>query len=95
MISFSLFLNNPFSNRWENLYNKAIAVSKNMSAEFEVYRDNTIISLMFGWSIRQSHAGVMLDLGLLGYSISFQFYDNRHWNAKKGCFYENGDGEFE
>ena len=91
MISFSLFLNNPFSNRWESLYNKSIAVSKNMSAEFEVFRDNTIISLMFRWGIRQSHAGVMLDLGLLGYSISLQFYDNRHWNYEEDRFDDWGD----
>jgi hypothetical protein len=91
MISFSLFLSNPFSNRWANIYNRTIAVSKNMTAEIEVYRDNTIVSLMFRWAIRQSHGGVMLDIGVLGYSVSVQCYDNRHWNAEAGRYYNYGE----
>ena len=94
MISFSFFLSNPFSNRWENIFTRTVAVSKNMTAEFEVFRDNTIVSLMFRWAIRQSHGGVMLDIGLLGYSLSLQCYDNRHWNPEEGRYYDyNEKGE--
>jgi len=26
----------------------------------------------------------MIDIGLLGYSLNFNFYDNRHWNTTEG-----------
>jgi hypothetical protein len=50
---------------------------------------------MFNWTVRQSHAGLDLELGLFGYNVHFQFYDNRHWNVKEGCWmvYTEEDGE--
>jgi hypothetical protein len=33
---------------------------------------------------RQDHAGLNIELGLLGYHIGFTFYDNRHWNEEEG-----------
>ena len=88
MISFSFNLSNPFSSRWENIFNRSVVFDKyHKAAEFEIYRDNTIISLMFRWSARQSHAGILLDIGLLGYTVSAQYYDTRHWNDEAGRFY--------
>jgi hypothetical protein len=45
---------------------------------------------MFNWTIRQSHAGLDLELGLFGYNIHFNFYDIRHWdqNTQKWEVYE-------
>lgn len=95
MINFSFSLTNPFSNRWDNIWNKVISTPHpSKCIELEVYRDNTIVSFMFRLTTRQSHAGLMIDVGLLGYSASFQFYDIRHWNAEAGRYYiydeENG-----
>jgi hypothetical protein len=39
---------------------------------------------MFNWTVRQDHAGLDIDLGLFGYNIHFNFYDNRHWNSEEG-----------
>jgi hypothetical protein len=38
---------------------------------------------MLNWTIRQSHAGLDLELGLFGYNIHFKFYDSRHWDFEK------------
>jgi hypothetical protein len=49
---------------------------------------------MFNWTVRQSHAGLDLELGLFGYNVHFNFYDNRHWNSKEGrwMFYNEEEG---
>jgi hypothetical protein len=86
MIHFSIGLLNPFSNRWDNIYNRS-AVHGNKAVEFEVYRDTTIISFAFRWNIRQDHAGMNLELGLFGYTVSVHYYDTRHWNEEAGRFY--------
>jgi hypothetical protein len=43
-----------------------------------------MVSFNFSWTIRQSHAGLDIDFGLLGYCFHFNFYDNRHWNYTEG-----------
>lgn len=95
MINLSFNLTNPWSKRWKNVWNKLILTPHpSKCIELEVYEDNTIVSFMFRWAIRESHAGVTIDFGLLGYSVSFQFYDIRHWNYEAGRYYiydeENG-----
>ena len=88
MINFSFGLNNPWCNRWANVWNKVIPTPHpSKCIELEVFKDSTIVSFMFRLTTRQSHAGVMIDLGLLGYSFSFQFYDIRHWNTEAGRYY--------
>jgi len=87
MIHFSVGLRNPFSDRWDNVYNRSAVVDKfHKAVEIEVYRDTTIISFAFRWTIRQDHAGMSLDLGLFGYTVSAQYYDTRHWNEEAGRF---------
>ncbi len=88
MISFSFGLNNPFSSRWDNIYNRSAVLGKK-AVEFEIYRDTTILGCSFRWTTRQDHAGVNLELGLLGYTVSFQYYDTRHWDNEKNqwCVY--------
>jgi hypothetical protein len=31
--------------------------------------------------MRQSHAGIHINVGLLGYSVGVELCDNRHWNT--------------
>lgn len=86
MINVSFGLRNPFSDRWDNIYNRSKVLGKK-AVEFEVYRDTTIVSFAFRWNIRQDHAGMNLELGLFGYTVSAQYYDTRHWNEEAGRFY--------
>ena len=84
MISFNFTLRNPWSNRFENLWCRVYATPfDNKFIELEVTRDFTLVSFMFNWTVRQSHAGLDLEAGLLGYCVHFNFYDSRHWNFEK------------
>ena len=83
MISISFYFNNPWSNRWSNVWNRAYSTPfKNKFVELEFIKDNSILSFMFRLTTRQSHGGLEMELGVLGYSFSFNFYDNRHWDSE-------------
>ena len=85
MISLNFNLRNPCSNRFENLWCRVYNTPfQNKYVELEVTRDFTLLSFMFNWTVRQSHAGLDLELGVIGYNVRFNFYDNRHWNIKEG-----------
>jgi hypothetical protein len=84
MISINFNLRNPWSNRFENLWCRAYKTPlKNKFIELECYKDSYIVSFNFNWTIRQSHAGLDIELGVFGYCVHFNFYDNRHWNAEE------------
>lgn len=85
MINFNFNLTNPWSKRWSNIWCRVYDLPiKNKFFELEVFKDTTIVSFGFRLTTRQDHAGLMLDMGLLGYSFIANFYDNRHWNSKEG-----------
>jgi hypothetical protein len=95
MISFNFNLRNPWSGTFKNLWCKYYATPfKHKFIELEFYRDSSLLAINFNWTIRQSHAGLDLDFGLLGYNIHFNFYDNRHWNSEEGrwMFYDEENG---
>lgn len=90
MISLNFNIRNPWSTQFENLWSKSyLTPFKNKFIEFEVTRDFTLISFMFVWTVRQSHAGLNIELGLFGYCFHFNFYDCRHWDYENNC-YERG-----
>lgn len=94
MISFNFNIRNPWSNRFENLWNRVYDTPfKYKFIELEVTRDFTIISFMFNWTVRQSHAGLDLELGVFGYNAHFNFYDIRHWNTEAGRYYQYNEEE--
>jgi hypothetical protein len=88
MIDLSFTISNPWGRTWRPLraysYNTPF---KNKYIEIETIRDNTIASFEFKITANQSHAGLYLGLGLLGYVVNFTFYDSRHWD------YKNNDWE--
>jgi len=84
MLSLNFNIRNPWSDRFENLWCRGYATPfDNKFIELEVTRDFTLVSFMFDWTVRQSHAGLNIELGLFGYCVHFNFYDNRHWNYEK------------
>jgi hypothetical protein len=96
MISFNFNLRNPWSKEFKNLWSTFyVTPFKNKFIELEVYKDSSIISFNLNWTIQQSHAGLDFEIGLAGYCMHFNFYDNRHWNHEEGrwMFYteENGN----
>jgi hypothetical protein len=92
MISFNFNLSNPWSKRWKNVWSKTYNTPfEHKFLELEVIKDSSIVSLMFRLSTRQSHGGLNMELGLVGYSFNFNFYDNRHWNYELDRYYNYGE----
>lgn len=96
MIYFGFNITNPWSKRWTNVWNRVYDTPHpSKYIELEVFKDATIASFTFRLGLRESHSGLMIDAGLLGYSFSFNFYDIRHWNTEAGRYYmyneENGE----
>lgn len=88
MIYFGFNIANPFGRRWDNVWAKTYDTPfKNKFLELELLRDSTILSFSFRLTTRQDHAGLMMDLGVLGYSFNFNWYDGRHWNSEAGRYY--------
>jgi len=93
MIYINVNLRNPWSHKFNNLWADAYATCfKNKFIELEVYQSSCILSFMLNWSFRQSHAGLDIELGLLGYCVRFNFYDNRHWNIAEGRWMRSDEG---
>lgn len=94
MMYFGFSIANPWCNRWKNVWCRDYKLPiKNKFLELEVFKDSTIVSFSFRLATKQSHGGVMIDAGLLGYSFLFNLYDSRHWNAEAGRYYnENEEG---
>jgi len=88
MISFNFNLSNPWSNKFKNIWNRGYKTPfENKFIELEVTEDSTLVSFRFNWTVGQSHAGLDLEAGLLGYCIHFEFYDNRHWDDTHGVYH--------
>ena len=61
MISFNFNIRNPWSQRFENLWNRSYATTfENKFIELEVTRDFTLVSFRFDWTVMQDHAGLDL-----------------------------------
>lgn len=94
MIYFNVNVRNPWWNRFQNIWNKAGSTPfKNKYWEVQFMKDDELFRIEFEWSIRQDHAGIRLELGLLGYKGSFTIYDNRHWNYNEGRWYREGESQ--
>ena len=86
MIYFNFNIRNPYWwNRWEGIKHWAGGTPfKHKFWEVQIMKNSELFRIEFGWTVKQDHAGINLELGLLGYEIHFTFYDNRHWNAEEG-----------
>lgn len=81
MIRLNFNLRNPWSSRFENIKCWAgKTFFKNKCWEFELLKTTDILSLSFAFTVRQDHAGLDIEAGILGYCLHFNFYDNRHWD---------------
>ena len=93
MINFNFSITNPWGNRFNNLWCRSYATPfTNKYIELEVYKDTSIISFAVQLTARQDHSGLSIEVGFIGYSFNFKFYDSRHWDyqTKKWTVYNNG-----
>jgi hypothetical protein len=87
MIYFGFNIVNPRSKRWDNVWCHAYKTPfKNKFIELELVKDTSIVAFTFKLSHWTDHGGLYIDLGLVGYNISFNFYDSRHWDHKNNCW---------
>lgn len=82
MINFSFNIRNPFSNRFQTLYNPSWLISKHKAIELQFDRCSDILGLCFRLTARQDHAGVFVSMSLFGYDAIFNLYDTRHWDCE-------------
>jgi hypothetical protein len=94
MITLNFGIRNPWSNTFKNIWCRAYETPvKHKYVELEVYKDSNILSASFNLTTRQSHAGLDIELGLLGYCLHFNIYDNRHWNIEAGRYFKYNEEE--
>ena len=87
MLAIQFNIRNPWCARFDNIKSwSGNTPLKNKFWELEILKTTDVFTVMVRWTHRQDHAGVSFELGVLGYSISFQFYDNRHWDYETGSW---------
>lgn len=87
MINFFIRIRNPFSHKFVNLWSRTFKTPfKKKFIELEFYRDSSLLACTIDWTVRQSHAGLNLELGIAGFCLNFTFYDSRHWNHAVGRY---------
>lgn len=86
MIYFNTNIRNPYwSERFKNIWWRAGHTPwENKFWEIQIIKNDNLFRIEFGFTVRQDHAGLNLELGLFGYEAHFTFYDNRHWNSEEG-----------
>ena len=80
MIYLNLNIRNPWLDRFENVRNWTGKFIKNKWWEIEILKTDNFFRFEFQYTIRQDHAGVHLELGLLGWEFSCGIHDSRHWD---------------
>jgi hypothetical protein len=80
MINLNFNIYNPWSSRWDILWNKSKLIGKNKALEFNGYRTNYIINADFNFKPAGDHAGARIMFGLFGFDVELHFYDTRHWD---------------
>jgi len=86
MIYLNLNIRNPWwVDRFHNVRSwHGSTPFENKYWEVQILKNDNLLRLEFGFTIREDHAGSNLELGLFGYEIHFTLYDNRHWNYEQG-----------
>ena len=83
MISLNFTLSNPWSKTFRIVSGRHGSFTHNKAWEVNIYRTANILNIECNINSRQDHAGIRLELGLLGYEIELHIYDVRHWDHQK------------
>lgn len=86
MIYFNVNIRNPhWWNRFENIkcWMGATPIPHKFW-ELQIMKGPELLRVEFEFTTQQDHAGFRLELGLAGYTVSGNIYDNRHWNSEEG-----------
>jgi hypothetical protein len=88
MIYFNINIRNPYWwKRFENVKCWSGLTPINYKCwEVQITKCDNLFRFVFDITTHQDHAGIKLELALLGYEIDFTFYDNRHWDLENNCW---------
>jgi hypothetical protein len=86
MIHISFGLSNPWGQPFDNLWNRSGLITNHTAWEVELLQTREVIGFEFSLTRQQSHAGLTIELAVLGRSMSFRIYDTRHWNSETGAW---------
>lgn len=87
MISWAFNIMNPWSTRFRSLATWSGSTPlAHKFWELEIIADHCVITAELFLRHRVDHAGLRLALGLFGYAVHLEIYDNRHWDYKQGCW---------
>lgn len=79
MIYIGISIRNPYWDRFETIKTKFHSITQNKSIEYGFYKTDVLLSTSLRITTSaQEHKGFSIELGLVGYSFDFTFYDNRH-----------------
>ena len=80
MIYLKCSIRNPWSSRFENVWNIAGSITENKMWEIEILKTENLVRFECQYTIMQDHAGLRLEIGLYGWEFHYSMYDKRHWN---------------
>lgn len=81
MITAQFNIKNPFSNKWTVIKSWAGSMPfKNKFWDAQFNRTSDIFGFEFRYTTKQSHAGLLVSISLIGFELMYNFYDNRHWD---------------
>ncbi len=56
--------------------------------DLTICKNSSIIGFSIDYTMRQDHAGFVLEFDLFGWNIEYRFYDCRHWDDERNCWEE-------
>jgi hypothetical protein len=83
---FKFMIEVPFSATFKSLFCKTFSLTENKSLEVESFWQPSTIIVIDLHRVKYDHAGFYFEFGLLGLSLSLNFYDRRHWNWDEDRF---------
>ena len=91
MIYLTAKINNPWSDRWASVFCLYGSLSKNKAWEIQLMKTSDIVFGQLEFSTRKDHAGLHIELGVLGFNLAGQIYDTRHWDYTQSKWEEYND----
>jgi hypothetical protein len=95
MIYFNVNIRNPYwADRFKNVFNWSCKTPfKNKYFEFEIIKIDNLFRVEFEVTTMQDHAGLNMEIALLGYQVKFTLYDCRHWNYEENRWYRDNENQ--
>lgn len=92
MLNFHVSINGPsYRSNIMPLMSKNWRLTQHKTLEIEFFKcTSSFLTILFRWSKWRDHAGLIIELALLGFEFNFSIRDNRHWDYKNHCWENYG-----